>query len=111
MIYTDEIRARHVFGELTLGDIWPSLSKGCAEITVVWHEDKDGWRRRTASRHFSDHKVCDNGLQLVSGYPPDPLFPFKSKVLVKKDHLKVEFNGRWVELHLFRLEPMQLEIV
>jgi hypothetical protein len=109
--FADDVVAKHVFGELTLGDVWESLSKRCVAITAQEHEYKAGVRWSSNSRHFPSWKVRDFGLQLLDDYEPLPFFPFSSKVVAKKDHLMVEQKGLWVELYLYELKPMRFDII
>lgn len=106
----DEIRAKHVFGELTFGDIWPVLVRKCSGIRIVKHEaTATGWKS-SESRLFSEWRLTDGGLQM-EGHTPLPHLSFKSKVLVKEDHVKMEWGSEWIELNFLEFTPMEMKIL
>lgn len=103
----DSIKAKHVFGELTLGDIWPSLKGNCSAVAV-----KETTPTSVNWRLFHDWTVEGERLSLRSPlHYEKPIIPFNTKVLARDGFLKLEWNRKNIELHFFRMEPLKVEIL
>lgn len=81
---TDEIKAKHVFGELTLKDIRPFV----AHCDVVKVNDEEGYDMGTFILHVFD----DEGLHLFAGdsdQEPEFFFDGNSRIQVKNNMVLV----------------------
>jgi hypothetical protein len=82
---TDEIKAKHVFGELTLKDIRPLVDGYCDVVKV---NDEEGYDLGSFLLHVFD----DEGLHLFAGdsdQEPEFFFDGNSKVQVKNNMVLV----------------------
>lgn len=99
---TDEVRAKHVFGELTLGDIIPLVQDKCTLVTIIEDMDED-------FVNFSMDEEC--GLELWYDFDdgePEYSFPYETKVKVKDDLVVLE-SGE--EIIFSRTVPIKIKIL
>lgn len=109
MKITDEIKAKHVFGELTLGEVWNMVARSCSHIVLT---KEPPWPVDQEYTFFS----CDgDSMSLFSddnNMEPDWDFPLSTKVKVKEDHVEfADTDGYKIELFFSRLEAIRLEIL
>lgn len=110
MNITDEIRAKHVFGELTLGEVWQMVTETTHPSHIIlskegpWPADHE---YSSFSLEFSLALFADD-----NNMEPDWDFPLDTKVKVKEDHVEfADQDGCKIELSFARLEPIRFEIL
>lgn len=106
---TDEIRAKHVFGELTLKDIIPFVKDKCKLVTVVefMHEDAPVG----SAAEFVDFTWMRSGLELWHDFDdgePQYSFPYETKVKAKDDCIVLE-SGE--EVYFCQATPIKINIL
>ena len=107
--FADDIVAKHVFGALAFGDIWPQLRPECAAIQITIHESE----KYAESRIFNEWRCHTDGLQML-GHAPLPYLYFDSKILIQESSIRMELNqfkDRWIEAIFFKLNPMEMKII
>lgn len=82
---TRAIKAKHVFGELTLRDVFTLVESKCTSIVLVDEGDESLWTAFTMQE--------DTGLELWESFDegaPTHSFPSETKVRIKDDHIELE---------------------
>lgn len=78
-----EIQAKHVFGELTLGEVLPFVEEKCESLVI----SQDG-----QEHVYTDITMDEEGLGVWASFndmEPSYVFPPCTKVRVKDDHIEV----------------------
>jgi|SanBayMetagenome_1026888.scaffolds.fasta_scaffold53039_3 hypothetical protein len=108
----DEIKAKHVMGELTLEDVWNLVSRDCGWIGLMKGDIDEAYIKF----HFDGEEL--SLWYHMSGFDdPDWIFPGDTKVKVKEGY--IEFDDPMAKLELpemikltfAKVEPIRLEIL
>jgi len=104
----DEIKVKHVMGELTLEDVWNLVVRDCGWIGVMSGDFDEVYAK------FNMDGETLTLWASFSNRDPDWVFPGDTKVKAKEDH--VEFDdphdpGVKIKLTFGRMEPIRLEIL